>query len=151
MATPRKYEYAISACLVGVRCRWNGQAKLNNKAQRIFRQGKGVLVCPEVSAGLPTPRPACEIVGGNGSDVLKGRAKVMNKRKKGYSKYFIQGAQNTYQEIKALGIKKVLLKSGSPSCGVMNIYSGKFNGRKKKGSGVLAALLKDKGFTLEEV
>lgn len=38
-----------------------------------------VLICPEVLGGLPTPRPSAEIIGGNGDDVLDGKAKVITK------------------------------------------------------------------------
>ncbi len=39
----------------------------------------------------------------------------------------------------------VILKERSPSCGSSMIYSGEFNGSKKKETGVTAALLKRNG------
>jgi uncharacterized protein YbbK (DUF523 family) len=151
MSSKQKYEYAISACLVGVRCRWDGRAKPDKKALSIFKRGRCILICPEVSAGLPTPRPACEIIGGDGSGVLAGRARVISRRRKDFTKFFVKGAQLTYLELKEYGVRKVILKSGSPSCGVNRIYSGKFDGQKKKGSGVFVSLLAKKGIITQEI
>lgn len=147
----RPYNYAISACLVGVRCRYNGHGKVNSHARKIFSLGHSILICPEVAAGLPTPRPACEIIGGDGFSVLSKKAKVISRNRKDYSKFFIRGARQTLDALKLLGIKRAILKSGSPSCGVTKIYSGKFNGRKVKGAGVTAAWLKQNGVLIKEL
>jgi len=76
-----------------------------------------VPVCPEVLGGLAIPRPACEIVGGDGYEVLKCRAKVVDRKGKDYSKYFILVAQKVLDFIKQRKIKAVYLKSKSTSCG----------------------------------
>jgi len=151
MPPKQKYEYAISACLVGVRCRWDGKSKLNKKALALFKQGKSILVCPEVTAGLPTPRPACEIIGGDGADVLRGQARVISRQKKDFTRHFIKGAKLTYQGLRRSGVRKVMLKSGSPSCGVTKIYSGKFDGLKKSGCGVFTAMLAKKRILKVEI
>lgn len=36
-------------------------------------------MCPEILGGFSTPREPAEIVGGNGEDVLDGKAKVIEK------------------------------------------------------------------------
>ena len=140
------FEYVISACLVGIPCRFNGKSKLNEKALDVFLKGKSIAVCPELFANMETPRPACEICCGDGCDVIKGSASVLDNNGKDYSKQFICGAKIAIDEIvKKHGIKKAILKSGSPSCGSKSIYSGKFNGKKKRGDGVFACLLKKEG------
>lgn len=146
---PKKY--LISACLLGIPCRWNKKSKLNKKALNLFLRGEAVVVCPEILAGLPTPRPACEIKGGDGNDVLNGTARVVDKTGKDHSSKFIKGARKTLQQVKLNKVTQAILKSGSPSCGVKLIYSGNFNGKKKKGVGVTAAILKKGGIKIKEL
>lgn len=136
-----KIKYVISACLLGIPCRWNKKGKVDSQALKIFLKGEALALCPELLAGLPTPRPACEIIGGDGAEVLKGRAKIINAQGKSYNKIFIKGANKALKIVKKFGISKAILKSGSPSCGAVYIYSGDFSGKKRKGKGVFAALL----------
>lgn len=148
-----KFNTIISACLLGMPCRYNGKGKLNKKALKIFLKGNALLVCPEISVGQKTPRPACEIIGGDGRDVLEKKAKIFDKDGNDYTKEFLEGSQIILRDIiKKHRITLAILKSGSPSCGVYNIYSGKFNGKKKKGCGVLTAILrKNKIKKIEEL
>jgi uncharacterized protein YbbK (DUF523 family) len=46
---------------------------------------------------------------------------------------------------------KAILKNGSPSCGVDEVYDGTFSGKKVKGMGVFAKLLHNNGIELEGV
>ena len=68
----------VSACLVGCRCRYDQGAKPHDPVIALIREGKAVPVCPEQMGGLPTPRLPAEIIGGDGDDVLDGRARVVN-------------------------------------------------------------------------
>jgi len=146
-----KFEYVISACLLGIPCRWNGKSKINKKAFGVYLKGNAILVCPEIIGGLPTPRPACEIIGGDGKDVLNGRAKIFDKKGKDFSKDFANGSAIALEKIvKKHGIKKAILKSGSPTCGVGHIFSGKFDGKRKKGMGIFAAMLEKNGVEIIE-
>lgn len=143
MASEKKNQYttAISACLLGVPCRWDQKAKLHKDAFREFARGNALAVCPEVFGHMAIPRPACEIVGGDGNDVLNGNARVVDADGNDYTQQFIDAAQKTLLLLQRNGITKVVLKSGSPSCGAGTIYSGKFDGTKKEGVGVFTALL----------
>ncbi len=68
-------------------------------------------------AGLKTPRPSCEIYGGDGENVLNGSAKVISKSGKDLSLAYIKGAQFVLEQvIEKHGIERAVLKSGSPSC-----------------------------------
>ncbi|NQV13356.1 MAG: DUF523 domain-containing protein [Parcubacteria group bacterium] len=147
----KRIKYVISACLLGIPCRWNKKPKVDKKALNIFLRGKAIPLCPELLAGLPTPRPACEIIGGDGKSVLSGEAKVKDQKRNDYSKTFIIGAEKALNIVKKMGIKEAILKSGSPSCGAFYIYSGDFSGKKKKGIGVFTALLKKEGIKTVEV
>ena len=141
----------MSACLAGVPCRYHGKSKVYKKSSDIFLEGKSLLLCPEIMAKLPTPRPPCEIIGGEGKDVLSGKAKVVDPEGNDYSEYFIIGAKKALEIVKKHDVKKVFLKSGSPSCGATTIYDGSFKGNKKAGSGVFAALLKQEGIDVVEL
>ena len=54
---------------------------------------------------------------------------------------FIKGANEVLELAKKLNIKKVILQSRSPSCGVSKIYSGNFDGKLIDGNGLLAQML----------
>ena len=68
----------ISACLGGIACRYDGMT-ISFQNRGASAKEDTVLICPEVLGGLPTPRPSAEIIGGNGDDVLDGKAKVITK------------------------------------------------------------------------
>ena len=55
---------AVSACLLGRRCKYNGGSNENLALiERLRAEGREVVsVCPEVAGGLPTPRPRSEIL-----------------------------------------------------------------------------------------
>jgi len=142
----KKFKVIISACLLGIPCRYSGKAEINEEALKLFLEGDVLLICPEIFSGQKVPRSACEIIDGDGRDVLRGRAKVVDKDGNDYTDIFIKGARLVLSEIVSKhNIEKAFLKSGSPSCGVCTIYSGKFDGVKIKGCGVLSALLEENG------
>jgi uncharacterized protein YbbK (DUF523 family) len=135
----------ISACLLGLNTKYNGG---HNFCPEILSYGKkGVLIpcCPEQLGGLTTPRPAVEIQGGDGLDVLAGKAKVCTRDGDDRTEAFLRGAQETLLLANRLGIKAALLKARSPSCGNDGIYDGSFSGQVKTGTGVTAALLRETG------
>jgi uncharacterized protein YbbK (DUF523 family) len=135
----------VSACLVGVKCRYNGKDSLNPKILEEFMKGDMFPICPEVMGGMPIPRPAAEIAGGDGSDVLDDKADVVYQSGICASEVFVHGANQVLRIAKAVGAKEAILKSGSPSCGCGKIYDGSFTGKTKIGDGVTAALLKELG------
>ena len=51
----------VSACLLGVSCRYDGQSKAYPLIDELCRRHDVVPVCPEQLGGLPTPRCPCEI------------------------------------------------------------------------------------------
>jgi uncharacterized protein YbbK (DUF523 family) len=102
---------------------------------------KVIKVCPELLGGLSSPRERCEISSGTGADVLTGKAKVLSVTGNDRSAAFVDGAHAALRIAEHLGVKLAVLKARSPSCGSGEIYSGSFDGSRKPGSGVLAALL----------
>ena len=53
----------VSACLLGVPCRYDGQSKAHPLARALCEKHHVVPVCGEIFGGLPTPRPPAEICG----------------------------------------------------------------------------------------
>ena len=138
----------ISACLFGFKVRYDGQAKpfLHPAISRWTAEGRLVPLCPELSAGLPVPRPPAEIEAGlDGHDVLAGRARVLEKTGGDVTAAFLQAAGNALQLARAEGCTFALLIDGSPSCGSVEIHDGGFRGQKHPGQGVTAALLTREG------
>lgn len=121
-----------SACLLGIKCRYDGKSKPNKKVIKLAKKEFLIPVCPEQLGGLPTPREAAE---------QKGK-RVITKSGKDVTKAFQRGARQVFRLAKLLGIKEAILKQRSPSCGCGQIYDGTFSGKVIKGNGVTTAFLK---------
>ncbi|KGE20192.1 DUF523 domain-containing protein [Paenibacillus wynnii] len=131
----------VSSCLAGLEVRYNGTHSLNHRIHELVREGKAMMVCPELLGGLSTPREPAEIVGGDGEDVLNGTARVRIESGRDVTDAFIKGAYETLRIAKEVGASIVVLKQNSPSCGSTHIYNGEFSNTKIPGYGVTAALL----------
>ncbi len=142
---PAEGRVVVSACLAGVACTHEAEAKTREWAVKLVAEGRAVLVCPEVAGGLPIPRPAAEIVGGDGADVLGGRAKVISETGDDVTQSYLTGARTAADAARAAGAQLAILKARSPSCGCGAIHSGAFDGEMREGDGVTAALLKEEG------
>ncbi|MFV3316255.1 DUF523 domain-containing protein [Pseudomonas sp. NY15374] len=136
----------VSACLLGQPVRYDerdsGHPDLLKQWQA---EGRVVPLCPEVAGGLPTPRPAAEIQGGQGGQVLDGQVQVLTVAGEDVSAAFLSGARQALALVRRHGIRVAVLKSGSPSCGNRLTYDGSFSGVKVPGEGVVAALLRREG------
>ncbi len=134
----------VSACLLGVRSRYDGADAFDEEAVRAAGQDP-VPLCPEQLGGLPTPRPKCEIHPGDGLTVLEGTGPVKDERGVDVTKAFLKGAGEALKIARIIGAKRAVFKDGSPSCGVDRISR---KGRRVKGSGVTAALFKRAGIKI---
>lgn len=123
----------VSACLLGVRCRYDGSGYLDENLERAVKGGKVNLipVCPEILGGLMTPRTPCEKQG----------ERVMAKDGRDCTAEFEKGAQEVLRLAKLYGCRMAVLKERSPSCGYGEIYDGSFSGLLTEGSGTTAELL----------
>lgn len=135
----------VSSCLAGLEVRYNGTHSLNNKVMKLIKEKKAFTVCPELLGGFSTPREPAEIIGGNGEDVLDGKAKVIEKSGRDVTELYIKGAYITLKKAIDVNATVVVLKEYSPSCGSSMIYNGEFIGEIIAGNGVTAALLKRNG------
>ena len=126
----------VSACLLGQDCKYNGGNNYDPKVVE-FLQGREVLpVCPEVLAGLGTPRTPVEIVDGIVTD-REGNCVDGPVR---------EAVRKILEDIRDEEIGCAILKSRSPTCGVKQVYDGSFSGRLVDGAGVLAQALMDAGY-----
>ncbi len=141
----------VSACLLGKPVRYDGKSKESVAARQRLNGVPHVLICPECLGGLPIPREPSEIVGGDGADVLDGRARVLSRTGQDVTEAFLLGAQKVLELCHHHGATEVWLKSRSPSCGVGTIHDGSFAGGLRPGDGVTAALLKRNCITVVEM
>lgn len=141
----------ISMCLAGIPCRYDGGAKDSPLIRELDAKNiEYQLFCPECMGGMSTPREPAEIVGGTGSDVLKGRAKVINRAGEDVTREYVLGAQKTLELAEKYHPEAIYMKSRSPSCGKGTIYDGTFSKTQIAGDGVTAALLSEHGYHVVE-
>ena len=141
----------VSRCLLGHKCRYDGGSKPNTEVIKLLKANDFVGICPECLGGLEIPSPPAEISGGDGEDVLNGRARVKDLCGRDVTEQFLQGAYAALEIARAAGAMTALLKSKSPSCGAGEIYDGSFTGTLREGVGVAAALLKREGIEVKPV
>jgi len=137
----------VSACLVGINCKYSGGNNYNQKIFNLVKEGKAIPICPEQLGGLKTPRKPAEIKN------IDGKRYVINNEGEDVTENFERGAIEVLNLAQNLNIKTAILQPRSPSCGVNKIYSGNFDGKLTDGNGILAELLIQNGvkvFTPEE-
>lgn len=125
----------ISACLMGINCRYNGKSEIIKKLEELKEKYNLVPICPEIYGGLKTPRNPAErvndkVLTNNGEDVTYNYAK---------------GAEEILKLAKFYDCKYAILKERSPSCGFGRIYDGTFSKTTIDGNGVTADLLSKNG------
>ena len=120
----------VSACLLGVCCRYDGASKAHPLAERLAEQHTLVPVCPEQLGGLPTPRPPAERRGG----------RVVT-RSGDVTEQYRRGAAEAVRLARLLRCDGAVLKEKSPSCGRGAIYDGTFTRTLTSGDGVTAEAL----------
>ncbi|MEW9667838.1 DUF523 domain-containing protein [Ammoniphilus sp. 3BR4] len=138
----------VSACLIGCQCRYDKQSNRVSDVERLVKERQAIPVCPEQLGGLPTPRNPAEIIGGDGFDVLKWNAKVIDNQGADVTQQFIDGAYQALNVAKTVGATEAILKERSPSCGSHQIYDGTYSKTKKTGVGVTAALFIQNGISV---
>ena len=120
----------VSACLLGVSCRYDGNSKPNEKIINLKEKYNLIPICPEIMGGLPTPRMSAEI--------KEGRVKTENGID--VTEEYKKGAEEALKLTKLFGCKRAILKENSPSCGCGKIYNGEFTRTLKEGNGITAEL-----------
>lgn len=130
-----KEKILVSACLLGVNCKYSGGNNQNTKVLEYIKDKEIIPVCPEIMGGLSTPRPPSEIINN----------KVINNFQEDVTTQYQKGAEETLKLAKLFNVKKALLKAKSPSCGKGQIYDGTFTSTLIDGNGITTNLLIENG------
>ena len=127
----------VSACLLGVACRYDGASKglPDSVLRELMARHTLVPACPEQLGGLPTPRTPSERLG----------SRVVARTGVDVTDADTRGAQQARARAQRGGGTAALLKQRSPSCGKGEVYDGTFTGTRVSGDGVTAALLSAHG------
>ncbi len=125
----------VSACLLGVACRYDGKSKPNEKAIKLKEKFNLIPVCPESLGGLPSPRKPSEISGD----------RVISQDGNDVTVQYNKGASETLRIAKLFDCKIAVMKEKSPSCGNGTVHNGKFDGGLTDGDGITVRLLKQNG------
>lgn len=146
---------AVSACLLGEACRYDGRSKPCTRVQELVGLGYDLFpVCPEVAGGLPTPRTPCEIVQAPWMESEKAHTAderswtILDASGADRTAAYARGAQAELARAKEAGCKLAILKAKSPSCGSGEVYDGTFSGTLMPGWGIAAATFRDAGITV---
>jgi uncharacterized protein YbgA (DUF1722 family)/uncharacterized protein YbbK (DUF523 family) len=107
----------ISRCLLGDEVRFDGGHKRDNFLTDVFgRYVEWVPVCPEVEAGLGTPREAMRLVGDPQHPRL-----VTIRSGNDHTQALMTVSAKRIEELKALDLSGYVFKKDSPSCGVERV------------------------------
>ena len=128
----------VSACLLGISCRYDGKSKPHPAVLALQRQHQLIPVCSEIFGGLPTPRTPAERVGD----------RVLTEDGRDVTQEYHRGAEEVLALARRLDCKVALLKERSPSCGTGEIYDGSFTRTLTAGDGVTAELLRASGIAV---
>ncbi len=129
---------AVSACLLGVRCRYDGGTKPCEAVAVLKERHTLVPVCPETMAGLSIPHAPNEIVSAHPLCVRDSEG-VDN------TQAFVRGAEKSLKRAQDKACELAIFKAKSPSCGVGQVYDGTFSGALIPGDGVACTLFKAAG------
>lgn len=146
---------AVSACLLGETCRYDGRSKPCARVQELAADGHELVpICPEVAGGLPTPRTPCEIVQAPWMESGKARMAdehawtILDASGTDCTAAYARGAQAELARAKEAGCELAILKAKSPSCGSGEVYDGTFSGTLVPGWGIAAATFRDAGIAV---
>jgi len=133
-----KPDVLVSACLLGLKCRYNGQVQACEGVDEVLKRIHAIPICPEQLGGLPTPRTPSERLGD----------RVLNRNGEDVTEAFALGAAQALQIARLCGARWAILKARSPSCGFGEIYDGSFTGRTVPGHGMAAEALAKAGIAV---
>jgi uncharacterized protein YbbK (DUF523 family) len=140
----------VSGCLAGFRCGVDASDNgLGGVLADFFRLPtvRAVGFCPEQHT-LGTPRTTPDIHGGDGVDVLAGRAKIFDEHGEDLTAKMIDGARAMLAFAVAQKVEIAILADMSAACGSQVISDGSRHSearRYRKGVGVATALLLEAG------
>lgn len=137
----------VSACLLGLPARYNGATTANQPLKDLLKNHFIVPVCPEQLGGLATPRPACNLIGGDGYDVLSGQARVEDIEGEDRTAAYVNGARAALDLARLVKADGAIFQARSPSCGSI-VRTG--SDGSPRPIGVAAAKLMEAGYEVIE-
>ena len=115
--TTAPFRLGISRCLLGDEVRFDGEHKRDSFLTDVFgRYVEWVPVCPEVEAGLGTPREAMRLVGDPQNPRL-----VTIKSGTDHTRALETLTKNRIAQLMELDLSGYVFKKGSPSCGIERV------------------------------
>lgn len=119
---PPRLRIGVSACLLGEEVRYDGGHKLELFLTEVLgRCVDWVPVCPEVEAGLGTPRPAMQLVRiGGGTEPAAVRL-ITPETGADHTDAMRSWAERRVEQLAAADLDGYVLKSRSPSCGMNGV------------------------------
>lgn len=127
----------VSACLLGVKCRYDGSGGEHAEWIEAYPKIHLIPVCPEQLGGLKTPRCPAECV------KRKGTVHVVTQEGEDVTAAYEKGAAESLRLARLYHCEAAILKERSPSCGSGEIYDGTFTHTRILGDGVTAKCLKE--------
>ena len=137
---PAKLKLGVSACLLGMKVRYDGGQKRHRAVTMLGRRFTLVPVCPEVEAGLSIPREPMQLVG----------RKICPRLVVIPSGIDLTGVLNEWASKKVKKLKKeklsgFILKRRSPSCAIDDAELFTAAGKKKgRTAGLFAAAVMER-------
>lgn len=129
----------VSACLLGVACRYDGESKPSESILAFNRDFSFIPFCPEAYGGLSTPRPPAEI---------QPDGRVVNAEGEDVTAAYEAGAERAVMLCRDFHIHYAILKSRSPACGPTSSYDGTFTRTLCPRPGCAARALQEAGVTV---
>lgn len=117
-------KYLISACLLGVPCRWHGKkTNISKTIKSILQEAldkpletKIIPICPEILGGLSTPRPPVKSVKGRLFETSPNKAERKSTTGAERTNEFLIGAQKTLEIASKEKPDLCIFCKFSPSC-----------------------------------
>ncbi|WP_252595009.1 DUF523 domain-containing protein [Enterobacter sp. JH513] len=140
----------VSACLTGLKVRYDGseKAQMSDQLQRWQKEGRLVIFCPELAAGLSVPRPPAEIISAEIKDTLLAQVRIIEINGQDVTEQYQLAARLALRTAQESDCTAALLTDDSPTCGSQFIYDGSFSGQRTSGMGVAASLLSKHGIAV---
>ena len=98
----------VSACFLGIPCRWHGRrAPLRDDLLRRLKEKYVIVpVCPEQLGGMPTPRTSETLHGNTGAQVLdEGLRIIAPETRQDVTRHYIDGANYTREIAEIVGAR----------------------------------------------
>lgn len=136
----KKLKIGVSACLIGLKFRYNGESKFNPEIiRRLDKKIDWIPVCPEVEAGLGVPRPEMRLEVSPRGTRLKVKDSGADETER-----LTRWAELKLEQLEKRGISGFLFRKKSPSCGLASteVYSPAGRLISEAGSGIFATMLR---------